>query len=201
LVLISEASKRLRKGIGKEQIAEQATILFRAKGFSATSIDEIVRACGITKGSLYYHFTSKEDLAIEVMDRVHRFFVDHVFIHIDQAEQPGAAELLAFNAAVEEFFVAYPDGCLLANLSLEAPSNRDLFDLPIRRFFEDWRACYAKVFAVHYPQERAATLAEDALAIVHGCILMQRIDSNIEPLRRQQQKLLSMLEGEAVRID
>jgi AcrR family transcriptional regulator len=194
-----EASKQLRKGVGKEQIAEQATILFREKGFSATSIDEIVGACGITKGSLYYHFAGKEDLAIEVMDRVHRFFVDHVFSQINRAERPGAAELRAFNAAVEEFFVAHPDGCLLANLSLEAPSNRDLFDRPIRRFFEDWRACYVKVFAARHPRKQAVTLAEDALAIVHGCILMQRIDGNIEPLRRQQQKLLSMLEGEPVR--
>ena len=188
----------MRKGIGREQLVEQATILFREKGFSATSIDEIVRACGITKGSLYYHFASKEDLATEVMERVHRFFVDHIFVHINQAERPGRAELVAFNAAVETFFAAHPDGCLLANLSLEAPANRQLFDLPIRRFFGEWRACYAKVFSTRNLRERAKTLAEDALATVHGCILMQRIDGNIEPLRRQHRKLLSVLEGEPV---
>jgi len=39
--------------VGKDQLLEKAIVLFRARGYSATSIDDVVRACGITKGSLY----------------------------------------------------------------------------------------------------------------------------------------------------
>lgn len=181
------------KQVGKQQLTDQAIALFRAKGYSATSIDEIVKACGITKGSLYYHFRSKEDLALAAMDQVHRYFVDHVFRFITQAEQPGAGELAAFDHAVETFFLGHPDGCLLANLSLEIGANSELFKEPIQRFFEDWRACYAKVFARDHGPERANVLAEDAVAIVQGCILMHRIDGNIEPLRRQHGNLLAQI--------
>lgn len=181
------------KQVGKQQLTDQAITFFRAKGYSATSIDEIVKACGITKGSLYYHFRSKEDLALAAMDQVHRYFIDHVFRFITEAEQPGAGELAAFDHAVETFFLGHPDGCLLANLSLDIGANSELFKERIRRFFEDWRACYAKVFARDHEPAQAAILGADAVAIVQGCILMHRIDGNIEPLRRQHQNLLALI--------
>lgn len=184
------------KRVGRQQLLDQATALFRAKGYSATSIDEIVKACGITKGSLYYHFQGKEDLALAAMDEVHRFFKEHVFASITDAGEPGATELEKFNSAVEAFFLTHPDGCLLANLSLEIGRCSDLFKGKIRRFFDDWRACYAAVFARDYSPTRAATLAEDAVAIVHGCILMHRIDGNIEPLRRQHRQLAGLISGD-----
>lgn len=181
----------MAKLIGKDHLIDQAIALFRAKGYSATSIDEIVRACGITKGSLYYHFRSKEELALAAMERVHRYFAEHIFSLVAQAERPGADELRAFNAAVEAFCSSHPDGCLLANLSLDIAAS-ELFRERIRTFFAAWRDCYRKVFATRHSADRAATLAEDAVAIVHGCILMHRIDGAIAPLRRQHEKLLSL---------
>jgi AcrR family transcriptional regulator len=181
------------KLIGKDQLIDQAIIFFRAKGYSATSIDEIVRACGITKGSLYYHFRSKEDLALAAMDRVHNYFVDHIFRLITEAERPNVTELAAFNHGVEIFFSTHPDGCLLSNLSLEVGVSREMFKERISKFFVDWRECYVRAFALRYPPELAATLAEDAVAIVHGCILMLRINGKIEPLRRQHQHLLALI--------
>jgi len=186
----------MAKQVGRQQLLDRAIELFRAKGYSATSIDEIVKACGITKGSLYYHFGSKEELALAAMDQVHGYFNEHVFRLILDVERPGEKELEAFNRAVEAFFLSHPDGCLLANLSLEVGAANTLFLQRIRRFFDDWRACYVAIFAQGAPPSHAAMLAEDALASVHGCILMQRIDGNMAPLRRQHGKLLSLLAPE-----
>lgn len=43
--------------------------LFANKGYTATSIDEICTATGYSKGSLYYHFKSKEDLFIQLAEQ------------------------------------------------------------------------------------------------------------------------------------
>ncbi len=177
----------------KDLLVDRAIELFRAKGYSATSIGDIVAACGITKGSLYYHFASKEDLALAAMDKVHAYFTDRIFSLVLAAEEPGAAELKAFNRAVEAFFLSHPDGCLLANLSLEMGRGFEPFRDRIRLFFADWQACYAKVYARDYAPVLAAELAADAVAIVHGCIMMHRIGGGIEPLRRQHNKLAGML--------
>lgn len=181
------------KQVGRQQLLDRATEFFRAKGYSATSIDEIVKACGITKGSLYYHFSGKEALALAAMDQVHEYFREHIFRLILGVNAPGANELRAFNDAVEAFFTTHPDGCLLANLSLEMGVQNESFTQRIRQFFDDWRACYAAVFAGHHSPNAARVLAEDAVAIVNGCILMHRIDGNIAPLQRQHRHLSSLL--------
>ncbi|MCE1235319.1 MAG: TetR/AcrR family transcriptional regulator [Hyphomicrobiales bacterium] len=180
----------MTKRVGRDRLLDEATALFRAKGYSATGIDEIVRACGVTKGSLYHHFPTKEALALAAMERVEAHFADVVFAPVTRVEEPGRVELAAMNAAVEAFFLAHPDGCLLANLSLEIGVASEPFRAAIRRFFDDWRACYRAVFAAGRTPEAAAAAAADALAAVHGCVLVQRIDGDVEPLRRLHRRLL-----------
>jgi AcrR family transcriptional regulator len=56
------ANSIARKGTTRQSILEAANRLFAAKGYEATSIDEIMRACGLTRGGFYAHFSSKEEL-------------------------------------------------------------------------------------------------------------------------------------------
>lgn len=46
-----------------QHIARVAARLFASRGYDATSVREIVEAAGVTKPTLYYHFSSKEGLA------------------------------------------------------------------------------------------------------------------------------------------
>lgn len=50
----------------KEKMTEQAVRLFDQKGFTVTSIQDIVESIGVTKGSFYYYFSSKEELLKEI---------------------------------------------------------------------------------------------------------------------------------------
>ncbi|UBM62136.1 TetR/AcrR family transcriptional regulator [Candidatus Sulfidibacterium hydrothermale] len=53
----------------KEKILAVATKIFSRYGFYKTSMDEIARIAHKAKGSLYYHFASKEELFTEVVSR------------------------------------------------------------------------------------------------------------------------------------
>ena len=46
----------------RERILYATTTLLLDRGYGATSIDEICRVAGVTKGGLFYHFDSKEKL-------------------------------------------------------------------------------------------------------------------------------------------
>lgn len=47
----------------REQIVRAAALCFDTRGFGATSLSDIVEAARVSKGALYFHFTSKEKLA------------------------------------------------------------------------------------------------------------------------------------------
>jgi AcrR family transcriptional regulator len=67
----------------KQRIIENATDLFAAKGYHGTTIDEIVQATGIAKGTFYIYFDSKEELLLEVIKRL----IDTTFHKIDRLLQ------------------------------------------------------------------------------------------------------------------
>jgi TetR/AcrR family transcriptional regulator, transcriptional repressor for nem operon len=53
---------------GRNRMIAAATQLVRRQGFAATSVDEICRAAGMTKGAFFHHFASKDALAIAAAD-------------------------------------------------------------------------------------------------------------------------------------
>jgi len=48
----------------KVRLLNAALNVIRAKGYAATTVDDICHAAGVTKGSFFHHFKSKDDLAV-----------------------------------------------------------------------------------------------------------------------------------------
>ncbi len=63
-----EARPKTRSNNRREKIFDAAAVLFVEKGFSSTSIRDIAKATDMLPGSLYYHFSSKEDLLTAVFE-------------------------------------------------------------------------------------------------------------------------------------
>ncbi len=53
----------------RDKILEAAEVLFSKKGYYDTSMDEIVKQSGLSKGGIYEHFQSKEDLFLALRDK------------------------------------------------------------------------------------------------------------------------------------
>jgi TetR/AcrR family transcriptional repressor of nem operon len=53
-----------KRGDARTRLLEAARDTIRAKGFSATSVEEICALAAVTKGSFFYHFASKEALGV-----------------------------------------------------------------------------------------------------------------------------------------
>ncbi len=51
----------------RRQLLRAAHGLFLKKGYRGTTVDEIARAAGLTKGALYFHFQNKEDILFEMV--------------------------------------------------------------------------------------------------------------------------------------
>ena len=61
---------RMSKGEAtRQRLLDAAQRSILEKGFTATSIDELIVECGLTKGGFFYHFKDKTDLAKALLNR------------------------------------------------------------------------------------------------------------------------------------
>jgi TetR/AcrR family transcriptional regulator, transcriptional repressor for nem operon len=52
----------------RSKLLDAALVIIRTKGYSATTVDELCAAAGVTKGAFFHHFKSKDELAVAAAD-------------------------------------------------------------------------------------------------------------------------------------
>src|SRR5437763_17207801 len=62
----------------KRKLLDAALHVIRAQGYAGSSVDDICREAGVTKGSFFHHFKGKDDLAIAATEHWSRF-TGHLF--------------------------------------------------------------------------------------------------------------------------
>ncbi len=67
-----------KNGSKKDVITQKASLLFRKKGFTATSMRDIAEAIGVEAPSLYNHIESKNELLRDICFRIGNLFTDHL---------------------------------------------------------------------------------------------------------------------------
>jgi len=70
----------------EERILKEAMRLFLERGYHGTSIDDITRAAGLTKGALYWHFESKEDLLKKIIKKYENSFLDEMIHSVSEVK-------------------------------------------------------------------------------------------------------------------
>jgi AcrR family transcriptional regulator len=72
LVLCEAVDRRIDRGRAtREDLIAVATELFAARGYEGTSTEAVLEQAGVSRGSMYHHFGSKERLFEAVVERVH----------------------------------------------------------------------------------------------------------------------------------
>ncbi|CAN3129341.1 HTH tetR-type domain-containing protein [Mycobacterium sp. smrl_JER01] len=113
---------RQQKERNRERIVAAAGQGFRARGIDGVGIDELMKAAGMTHGGFYNHFSSKEDLALEVLNQGFTTSLGHVDSLIRAHPRSSRA---ALNALIDSYLSTdhrdHPeDGCASAALAADA---------------------------------------------------------------------------------
>ena len=89
----------------KRKIFEASLKLFSEKGYDATSIEEITATVGVAKGTLYYHFRSKEEIFEFLVDEGIKLLINSIEIKIAKCdtyvEKLNAVSLIQLKAIVK----------------------------------------------------------------------------------------------------
>ncbi len=108
----------------RELIVSKALPIFNTKGYHATSLSDITKATGITKGAIYGNFKNKDEVAAAAFDMGHQIVMERLASVI--REQPTApAKLKGIVNYFAEYVLNPPieGGCPILNTSVEADDN------------------------------------------------------------------------------
>lgn len=153
----------------KKQILRTAMQLFATKGSSATSMQEIAEVCGMSKGSLYLHFKSKEELEHSLYNYCFQMLQDHL---VEVESQPGLSPrdrmirqievLLMLVLEFREFFLMQLKEVLKSGNMHKEPEVIRGHTTKLLKFSE-------KTILAAY-SEKASPYFADLLSIIHGML-------------------------------
>jgi TetR/AcrR family transcriptional repressor of nem operon len=130
----------------REQVIEAALGVFWRRGYTQTSISDLVKATGLKPGSLYGAFGSKKGIFLEVLDGYHRSFIGHLD-GLARHESGALAGLVTLLDELVDDAVTGRDrrGCLAVNTLLEMSQHDDDIAGQVRRHNEGTRVAFAKL--------------------------------------------------------
>ena len=65
---MARVTRATSKARTRQRLLAEAQRLFRERGYAATSLEQIAEAADVTKGAIYGHFSSKEDLLLSAIE-------------------------------------------------------------------------------------------------------------------------------------
>ena len=172
----------------RDKIVRAGLDQFHRAGFNGSSVEDITDLAEVPKGSFYNHFKSKEDLAVEVIDR----YIElgpHALL--GDTGMPPLKRLKGYFSALGQQFVdsGYKKGCLLANFSSELADHSGPVRRRLESAFDDWVKLIAgaikeaqkvgEVDSKLKPEQLAGVL----LSAFEGALLRGRASGDSAPLK------------------
>jgi AcrR family transcriptional regulator len=117
--------------------------LFSLKGFLSTSIQDIMREANTSKGGLYNHFRSKDEIFLAVLSEARKVWRERNLAGLDQIEKP-VEKIKALLRNYRDRYLkdreTFPGGCIFVTLSVELDDQRPDFSLELNDGFTRLKA-------------------------------------------------------------
>lgn len=172
----------------RERILESGLEQMHRLGYNACSVEDITTHAGVPKGSFYNHFKSKEDLAVEVIDRYVEAKPQSYLLNTSIAP---TKRLKQYFTLLTQSFVdsGYKQGCLLGNFANELADHSPQVREKLKAVFDRWTKQLAEV--IEEGQERGEitsaqkpqVLASFLLSAYEGTLLRARVANDSGVLR------------------
>lgn len=183
----------------RQKILDEAAHLFRTKGFGATSINDLLEASGVTKGSLYFHFPGKDDLALAYLRQAGDHFMTFIDEGLEGETAAGKLESFLHQALAYHRGRGFVGGCLFGNTALETSDTAPAFAKVTAEVFLQWKRKLAAIIAQAQdegaiPAEHSAEdLSEFVIAVLEGGIMQSRLHKTEKPMKNCIETLRQML--------
>ncbi|PWT95983.1 MAG: TetR/AcrR family transcriptional regulator [Bacteroidetes bacterium] len=169
----------------KQYIIEKTAPLFNTKGFAGTSLNDMVSATGLTKGSIYGNFKNKDEVAAAAFEcnfeRIEELIEEEMKSH-----RTYRSKLLAY-AKVYENFLKEPfpiGGCPILNTAIESDDTHPELKKKANAALISWKYSIAQLIkkGIEGKEFKKSTnpdqIAITLLALLEGGIMIGKLTGN-----------------------
>lgn len=183
----------------KEKVLEAGLHMIHLNGFNGCSVQDITSYAGVPKGSFYNHFTSKDDLALQSLDR---FWANgderrNILKNIDLEPVVRLREF--FNALTQAIINnKYEKGCLIGNISTELSVNQIIREKLVS-IYHAWRVLVEQCIQEAKDKKQlkvdlpAATVADFLINSWEGATMRAKVEKKSKPFDEFNQIVFSSL--------
>jgi len=188
----------------KEKVIDSAQELFHLNGFQNTSIDNILKSTRVTKSNLYYHFKSKEELGLLILEKrineyEKKFFADtfgNTSISPEKRLKNFYKKVTAFHKNLN-----CRSGCPFGNLALEMSDINENFRLMLSEFFNHWQKIIEGCIKEGIRQKEfrrdisPKTISQLIISHLEGAIMMAKTHRSISPLSSGSKTIIKLIKA------
>lgn len=181
--------KKSKGEVTKDKILAEAARLMHKKGFEATTINDLIKATGLKKGCLYFHFSGKDELSLAVLEKAKADF----FVFMDSlldGKTPGDRLNNLFKGLQNaQRDMGFSGGCIFGNTALEMGDKDEKLSAFVRGVFDEITEKVRKVVKAAQVMDQvrkdiaAGTLARHIVMAIEGGIMLTRLEKSEKPMK------------------
>ena len=187
----------------KQKLLDAALRLMLAKGFPATTLDEICTAAGVTKGSFFHYFADKEEIGAAVLD----YFATGRMQAVQSAPFHRFPDPLKRVYGCIDFMVklsrdaSTTPSCLLGNFAQDLSGTHPRLRAQCGRHFDRWaqmiKCDLDEAKAMYAPKAVFDTLslADHFIAVLEGALILVKAKQDRKIFEQQLRHYKSYLQS------
>ncbi|MGK3206081.1 TetR/AcrR family transcriptional regulator [Amycolatopsis sp. MEPSY49] len=185
---------------GKRQFDERRTLelardIFWAKGYGATSIQDIANASGVLRGSLYNAYQDKETLFLQVFEDYARDFLAKAARVLADPDVDRALRAF-FDFTITSMTTGEPArGCLTTKTAIDSKADGERINAALRRLLDGLEHLVRDRLSAE--DTRLALPAADAARVLvtmtRGIVVMERVYQDPDRLRATARSLIDVV--------
>lgn len=165
----------------RQYIIEKTSLLFNMKGVAGTSLSDLTKATGLTKGSIYGNFQSKDDVAIAAFKYNLSLLVTAIQNEIN-AQQTALDKLLVYPAYYLKIYniTMQRGGCPILNTAVESDDTHPVLREKAIRAIHQWKNNLVNIINLGLEQGEFSEdidpgrYADLIIALVEGGIMLSK---------------------------
>lgn len=184
----------------RQAIIERAAPLFNQRGFAGCSIADILEVTGLEKGGLYRHFSSKEELAADVL----RYSLQKVLEARGVSSQLEGSAIARLRLMISRFVAVpspVPGGCPLFNAAVDSDDGNPALRKIAHDALASWKSRIRRIVKQGIaageitPSADPKRIANLIISTLEGALMITRLEGNRRALHDAEAALNDALEA------